>query len=101
MKIVCFVNNYQYGMPQFKTLRQSYMYDEETMGKNHHLVWLDIPDDQVEYIKKLLNHKEHDNVAKANRYETWTMSRPCDLGFNYAGKQSNSNRRNHRCRSTF
>ena len=67
-KIVCFVNNYQYGENRFEKMRKQYGYDEELLDKNHHLVWLELSNDEVDYVKNLLRNDKHDNVMNANNF---------------------------------
>lgn len=73
MKVVCFVNNYQYGEQRFSKMREQYVYDEELLDENHHLVFLDIPEDSYEFLKTLLRSNKHDNVHKTSGFskEGW------------------------------
>ena len=68
MRIVCFVNNYQYGESRFKNIKEQYGYDEELLGKRHHLVWMDAPLDVCNFLKSLLNNDYHDNVHTASGF---------------------------------
>jgi len=66
MKIACFVNNYQYGENRFSKMRDQYGYDDVLLDKYHHIVWLDVPEDSVNWIKKLLGNDYHHNVVYAH-----------------------------------
>lgn len=58
MKLVCKVNNYQYGMAQFKRIREQYAYQESYDQDTHiHTIYLSFNSGEinVSWLTKLLN----------------------------------------------
>lgn len=57
MKVICRVNNYQYGMPQFKAIRERFSYGEVLVNSKLHLVYLAFEecDLNVSWLRRLIN----------------------------------------------
>lgn len=59
MKVICSVNNYQYGMPAFKKIREQFAYKDELINEKLHNVYLEFNLNQINlnWLKKILNNK--------------------------------------------
>lgn len=66
MKVLCKVNNYQYGMAQFKRIREQFAYKDELVNEKLHEVYLEFDPSQfnLDWLKRLINGKpgNHDRV---------------------------------------
>lgn len=67
-KVVCFVNNYQYGESRFKKMREQFSYKEELLDDNHHVVFMEVDLDGFNFLKTILNSDKHDNVNKVKPF---------------------------------
>lgn len=56
-QLVCEVNNYQYGMSQFASIRKQFAYKEELVNSKLHRVYLQFNDGEINipWLTKLLN----------------------------------------------
>ena len=59
MKVLCKVNNYQYGMAQFKSIRERFAYKDELVSEKLHYVYLvfEPSDLNLSWLKRLLNNR--------------------------------------------
>ena len=59
MKVLCKVNNYQYGMAQFKQIREQFAYKDELVNEKFHKVYLDFQPCEINFswLKRLLNNR--------------------------------------------
>ena len=68
MKVACLVNNYQYGEPRFEKMKQQFAYQDEQLDDKHHVVFLDVSDDDFKFLKQLLKSDLHNNVNKKSAF---------------------------------
>lgn len=68
MKVACLVNNFQYGENRFEKMRQNYAYQDEQIDNNHHVVFLDVAEDDYKFLKDLLKSDLHNNVNKKSAF---------------------------------
>lgn len=64
MKIVCLVNNAQYGEARFEGLKNK-VYKEELIDPKHHVVFMDLSDEEYKFLSRFLNNDIHNNIFKA------------------------------------
>lgn len=57
IKVLAKVNNYQYGMAQFKTFRERYAYNDVLVSPKLHHVYLEIEIASLDWLKRLLNNR--------------------------------------------
>ncbi len=68
MKVVCLVNNYQYGEPRFAHMREKYSYKIVQIDEKHLVVFLDVSDSDYKFLKDLLKSDLHNNVNKKSAF---------------------------------
>lgn len=59
MKVLCKVNNYQYGMAQFEAIRNQFAYKDELVNEKLHYVYLEFQPSEINFgwLKRLLNNR--------------------------------------------
>lgn len=68
MKVVCLVNNYQYGEPRFAHMREEYSYKIVQIDEKHLVVFLDVSENDYNFLKELLKSDLHNNVNKKSAF---------------------------------
>ena len=71
MKVVCLVNNYQFGMVQFAKLYKQYGYHDELVDRNHHVCFLDLPEERASFLKRILKADVNNNFFKVSGFSNF------------------------------
>ena len=71
MKVVCLVNNYQFGMVQFAKLYKQYGYHDELLDRNHYVCFLDLPEESVSFLKRILKADVNNNFFKVSGFSNF------------------------------